>query len=151
MLVARQENIQEADAMLAWHLLADCLNEKTTKPRKIKQRDCLRFNPSLEYIQNLFPILSVLFPHMYVQRKYKMMLVLKQQRHTWESTSGWGLPLLNFSLASEGWPNILLFCWLPTSPRSSPQTYSLASCTQLQALFFLKFFPYIIFSSKCNL
>lgn len=35
-------------------------------------------------------------------------------------------------LAREAWPNTLLFCWLPTSPHSSPQTYSLASCIQLQ-------------------
>lgn len=100
--VAQPKTIQEADA--AWHLLTDCLN-RTAKPRR--QNKCLRFNPSLQCIQNLFPIPSVLFPHMHVRYEHKLMLVLEEQRNTWESTSGWGLLLLNFPLPRGAQPSVL--------------------------------------------
>lgn len=99
-------------------------------PNPGRWNKCLRFKPRLECVPNLFPIPSVLSLHMHAQCEHKLTLVLKEQRHTCENTSGWGLPLLSFSLASEAWPNL------------TPQVPSdlLASCTQLQdtqSLFFL--------------
>lgn len=44
---------------------------------------------------------------------------LKEQWHTWESTSGWGRSLLNSSCAREAFSDVLLLCGLPTSPQSS--------------------------------
>lgn len=57
-----------------------CFINKTAKPRR--QNKCLRFNPSLQCIQNLFPIPSVLFPHMHVRYEHKLTLVLEEQRNT---------------------------------------------------------------------
>jgi len=111
----------------------------------------LKFNPSIECIQNLCPSPSVLLPHMYLQCEHKLTRVLKEERDTWESTSGWGLPLLNFSSAIEAWPNILLFCWLLTSPRKLthwPHVHNFKPCSPFSVCnsSSISFFPQSVIS-----
>lgn len=126
MLVTWLETIQGADIILGWHLLADYLNNKTPKLRKIKQvfRDSIQ---ALNANEACSPFhLCYFLTCMYSVSTSWCFFQKNRDTHVKAPQGG------DCHLASEAWPDILLFCWLPTSPRSSPQTYSLVSCIQLQ-------------------
>lgn len=137
-LLHDQRPFRKQTKVLGWYLLTDFPGRLTSSGR---QNKCLGFNPTLEHIKNLFPIPSVFSPPTQVQRQHKLVLVLKEQRHTRESTSGWSL--LN-SLPGRLW--VMSCSSASCPPHPTTPSHSLYLCTQLKAMQLLLFLQF----SFCN-